>query len=65
MDAAQLRAGQAALFAEYRASGGPAARVEDVTALPNPCLQRTLAEGERPPGASPVSAVRATAAPGR
>jgi hypothetical protein len=34
-----VRASQATLFAEYRATGGTAARIEDVTALPDPCVQ--------------------------
>ena len=62
---ARLRAGTAALFAEYRAAGGTATRSEDVTSLPNPCVQNLPGLPARSEAPSSVTRQSTLIAPGR
>lgn len=48
LEPAPLRAELAQKFSAYRGAGGPAARVEDVAALPNPCITPPPAPGPSP-----------------
>ena len=46
---ARVRAAQAAMFQEYRAAGGTAARIEDVTPVPHPCTHHLPGRPSGPP----------------
>ena len=65
VEPAQLRAGLERTFQEYRKSGGPATTIENVKALPNPCLKELEAARAGPPGPSPVKDTRKQTAPGQ
>lgn len=65
LEPAHVRASQAALFTEYRSAGGTAVRIEDVTALPNPCVQNLPGPPARPQGPSSITGQRSQTAPAR
>jgi hypothetical protein len=49
VDPVQARAALGQQFAAYRGAGGTAARIEDVTLVPNPCIsERSSAQGPSP-----------------
>lgn len=58
-DPVLVRAGLAMQFKEYRAAGGPAARLEDVREIPNPCLPE-VTDAPRP---SPIMQKRTLIVP--
>jgi hypothetical protein len=49
IDPVQGRTDLARQFADYRAAGGPAARIEDVERIPNPCVSDRRAVSGAPP----------------
>jgi len=65
VEPAQLRAGLERTFQEYRKSGGPATTIENVTALPNPCLKELEGARTGTSGPSPIKDTRKQAAPGQ
>lgn len=58
-DPAVVRTAVAMKFQEYRDAGGPAARLEDVTEIPNPCLPEKASLSQP----SPINAKRSLTVP--